>query len=52
MVYRRTKTQSYDLTRAHVIVTDMCENHASAGDSNRFSRTYATIARLLKKQMN
>jgi hypothetical protein len=41
------KNQSSDLTKAHVIVNNMRENRAPAGDSDRFSRTYGTIARLL-----
>jgi hypothetical protein len=52
MVYGHTEKQSYDLTRARVIVKNMRKNRALADDSDRFSRTYATIARLLKEQMN
>jgi NH3-dependent NAD+ synthetase len=47
-----TKKQSSDLTRAHDIVKNMRENRASVDDSDYFSRTYATIARLMKEPMD
>jgi hypothetical protein len=47
MVYVHIKKQYYDLTRDHVIVKYVRKNRAPAGYSDRFSRTYATIAGLL-----
>jgi hypothetical protein len=52
MIYIHIKKQSYVFTKNHVIVKYVRENRAPAGYSDRFSRSYAMIARFLSKQIN